>query len=63
MYRPFVGGVCYILSKKDNGQYYTPRLDLNDLGVDPYFPDGTWCHSDGKQNYYCQNHHCLPEVS
>lgn len=49
--------------RKDNGQYYTPRLDLNDLGVDPYFPDGTWCHSDGKHSYYCQNHHCLPEVS
>ena len=49
--------------RKDNGQYYTPRLDLNDLGVDPYFLDGTWCHNDGKHNYYCQNHHCLPEVS
>ncbi|XP_054279116.1 uncharacterized protein LOC128997502 [Macrosteles quadrilineatus] len=47
--------------RKDNGSYYSPRLDLNDLGSDPYFPDGTWCHHNGKHNYYCMNHHCRPE--
>ena len=47
--------------RKDWGVYYTPRLDLNDLGVDAYFPDGTWCHHDSQQSYYCLRHHCLPE--
>lgn len=31
------------------------------MGVDPYFPDGTWCHADESQNFYCLQHHCLPE--
>ncbi|KAJ6646995.1 A disintegrin and metalloproteinase with thrombospondin motifs adt-2 [Pseudolycoriella hygida] len=53
---------CAIFCKRRNsGAYYSPRFDLNDLGVDPYFPDGTWCHTDGSQNYYCVQHHCLPE--
>lgn len=47
--------------RKDNGAYYTPRLELNDLGVDAYFPDGTLCHHDSLQNFYCLRHHCLPE--
>ncbi|XP_063221018.1 A disintegrin and metalloproteinase with thrombospondin motifs adt-1-like [Bacillus rossius redtenbacheri] len=47
--------------RKGSGSFYTPRLDLNDLGVDPYFPDGTWCHRDAAGNHYCQQHHCLPE--
>lgn len=47
--------------RKDTGSYYTPRVELNDIGVDAYFPDGTWCHSEGSQNYYCLQHHCLPE--
>lgn len=47
--------------RKDSGAYYTPRFDLNDLGIDPYFPDGTWCHADETQNFYCLQHHCLPE--
>lgn len=50
-----------ISRRKNTGAYYTPRFDLNDLGVDPYFPDGTWCHADESQNYYCLQHHCLPE--
>ena len=37
-------------------------MELNDLNIDPYFPDGTWCHNDGQINYYCVQHHCLPEV-
>lgn len=55
-------GCAIFCRRKDTKSYYTPRLDLNDLGVDPYFPDGTWCHHDGKMNHYCLQHHCLPEV-
>lgn len=54
---------CAIFCKRANSNsYYTPRFELNDLGVSPYFPDGTWCHKDGSDmNYYCMHHHCLPE--
>lgn len=48
--------------RRDTGSYYTPRLDLNDMGVNAYFPDGTWCHGDSSGSYYCQQRHCLPEV-
>ena len=47
--------------RKDTASYYTPRIELNDLGLDPYFPDGTWCHREKGQDYFCQQHHCLPE--
>ncbi|KRT81540.1 Peptidase, partial [Oryctes borbonicus] len=52
---------CAIFCRSQEGSYYTPRIELNDLGVDPYFPDGTWCHHENGQDYYCNNHHCLPE--
>ncbi|XP_058122660.1 A disintegrin and metalloproteinase with thrombospondin motifs adt-2-like [Anopheles ziemanni] len=53
---------CAIYCKRaDNDAYYAPRFDLNDLGVDSYFPDGTLCHQESGTNYYCQQHHCLPE--
>jgi len=55
-------GCAIFCRRKDTGSYYTPRIELNDLGVNPYFPDGTWCHNDGISNYYCLQHHCLPEV-
>ncbi len=49
--------------RKDSGTYYTPRIELNDLGLSSYFPDGTWCHKDDLgENFYCQQNHCLPEV-
>ncbi|CAL7949928.1 unnamed protein product [Xylocopa violacea] len=59
--RPWMA--CAIFCRrKDIASYYTPRVELNDLGLDPYFPDGTWCHSDEVgQNYFCRQHHCLPE--
>lgn len=58
--RPWVA--CAIFCRrKDIMSYYTPRVELNDLGLDPYFPDGTWCHQEGGQNYFCRQHHCLPE--
>ncbi|GLH04748.1 A disintegrin and metalloproteinase with thrombospondin motifs 3 [Gryllus bimaculatus] len=38
--RPWVA--CSVFCKrKDTGLFYTPRLDLNDMGVDAHFPDGT----------------------
>uniref|UniRef100_A0A182NNU2 Peptidase M12B domain-containing protein n=1 Tax=Anopheles dirus TaxID=7168 RepID=A0A182NNU2_9DIPT len=53
---------CAIYCKRaDNDAYYAPRFDLNDLGVDAYFPDGTLCHQEMGTNYFCQQHHCLPE--
>ncbi|CAG9829104.1 unnamed protein product [Diabrotica balteata] len=53
---------CAIFCKRaDSGIFYTPRIELNDLGISPYFPDGTWCHSAGNRDFYCLQHHCLPE--
>lgn len=26
----------------------------------PFFPDGTWCHNDGKKDYYCLARTCQP---
>lgn len=58
--RPWMA--CTIFCRrKDIASYYTPRVELNDLGLDPYFPDGTWCHAEEGQNYFCRQHHCLPE--
>ncbi|XP_037527414.1 A disintegrin and metalloproteinase with thrombospondin motifs 16 [Rhipicephalus sanguineus] len=51
---------CAIYCKITNGPWYTPRTELNDLGGS-FFPDGTWCHSDGGRDFYCQNHVCQPE--
>lgn len=55
---------CAIFCKhKDTGSYYTPRIELNDLGISSYYPDGTLCHSESNEDYYCLQNHCLPEVS
>lgn len=54
---------CTIFCKHRNStSYFTPRVELNKLGIDGYFPDGTWCHREGSVDYYCLYHHCLPEV-
>ncbi|XP_034939046.1 A disintegrin and metalloproteinase with thrombospondin motifs adt-2-like [Chelonus insularis] len=59
MERPWMG--CAIFCKRvDIASYYTPRIELNDLGIDPYFPDGTWCHRENGEDYFCLQHHCLP---
>ena len=55
-------GCSIFCRRKGSGSFYTPRVELNDLGVNPYFPDGTWCHKEENENYYCVQHHCLPEV-
>ncbi|XP_025421682.1 A disintegrin and metalloproteinase with thrombospondin motifs adt-2-like isoform X2 [Sipha flava] len=58
--RPWMG--CSVFCRrKDTGSFYAPRLDVSNLPVDPYFPDGTWCHSADNGNYYCLNHVCTPE--
>ncbi|XP_012232663.2 A disintegrin and metalloproteinase with thrombospondin motifs adt-2-like isoform X1 [Linepithema humile] len=49
---------CFL---KNNSTPYTPRLEMLNFGDDPYFPDGTWCHNENGQNYYCRKHYCLPE--
>ena len=53
---------CAVFCKTSNGAWHSPRKELENLNVDPYFPDGVWCHIDRKTNtnYYCQNHLCLP---
>ncbi|XP_031329539.1 A disintegrin and metalloproteinase with thrombospondin motifs adt-1-like [Photinus pyralis] len=54
---------CAIFCQKsDFNDYYTPRAELHVLGLSPYFPDGTWCHSDRNVNYFCRQHLCVPEV-
>ncbi|XP_051167206.1 A disintegrin and metalloproteinase with thrombospondin motifs adt-2-like isoform X2 [Leptopilina boulardi] len=47
--RPWMACAIFCL-RKDIKAYYTPRIELNDLGLDPYFPDGTWCHYN-QENY------------
>nr|XP_012214602.1 PREDICTED: A disintegrin and metalloproteinase with thrombospondin motifs 12-like [Linepithema humile] len=47
--------------KKKSSDFYTPRQEMLNIGVDPYFPDGTLCHEEVGQDYYCRQHHCLPE--
>ncbi|XP_038208289.1 A disintegrin and metalloproteinase with thrombospondin motifs adt-2-like isoform X1 [Zerene cesonia] len=54
-------GCAIFCRRAAGGGFYAPRVELNDAGLDPYFPDGTWCHHDGSTNYYCLQHHCLPE--
>lgn len=54
-------GCAIFCRREDTGAFYTPRIELNDMGSDPYFPDGTWCHTENGENYYCLQHHCLPE--
>ena len=35
-------------------------MELNDrTDVDVYFPDGTFCHSEGETDYFCRKHRCL----
>lgn len=55
-------GCAIFCRRASGGGFYAPRVELNDAGLDPYFPDGTWCHHDGSHHYYCLQHHCLPEV-
>ena len=53
---------CTIYCKQVRTPEYTsPQLYLAESdGVDLFFPDGTLCHNDGVQNYYCLKHQCIP---
>ncbi|XP_067213551.1 A disintegrin and metalloproteinase with thrombospondin motifs adt-2-like isoform X2 [Linepithema humile] len=42
-------------------EHCTPGLGKFSFDIDPYFPDGTWCHNKDGQDYYCRQHYCLPE--
>ena len=51
---------CTVHCKKPSGGWYAPILELSDRqDVDVYFPDGTFCHSEGGTDYYCRKHQCL----
>lgn len=54
-------GLRYILSTKGYCRFLRATRGILDLGLDPYFPDGTWCHIEEDQNYFCHQHHCLQE--
>ncbi|CAH2050238.1 unnamed protein product, partial [Iphiclides podalirius] len=54
-------GCAIFCRRAAGGGFYAPRVELNAAGLDPYFPDGTWCHNDGATDYFCLQHHCLPE--
>ncbi|KAG5886065.1 hypothetical protein JTB14_009513 [Gonioctena quinquepunctata] len=54
-------GCAIFCRRADSRTFYTPRIELNDIGISPYFPDGTWCHRDNNIDFYCVQHHCLPE--
>merc|ERR1712029_765797 len=55
---------CAVFCKTTSGAWHSPRKELENLNVDPYFPDGVWCHidRDTNTNYYCQNHLCMPDI-
>jgi len=58
--RPWIA--CTIFCReKTTSYYYPPRKEMLDNGVNPYFPDGTWCYNKDNQDYYCRQHYCLPE--
>jgi len=52
---------CTIFCMQKNNSYYSPRLEMLSYGINPYFPDGTWCHKRADQDYYCRQHYCLPQ--
>jgi len=56
-------GCAVFCRHKASRSYYSPRFELNQLRINPYFPDGTLCHRQDNENFYCLQHHCLPEVS
>ncbi|XP_067208400.1 A disintegrin and metalloproteinase with thrombospondin motifs adt-2-like [Linepithema humile] len=58
--KPWIACTIYC-ARKNFSTYFTLRKELLNFGIDPYFPDGTWCYKEGDQDYYCRFHHCLPE--
>ena len=37
-----------------------PYFGEND-DIDLFFPDGTWCHNEGNEDYFCLKHQCVSE--
>nr|XP_012216561.1 PREDICTED: A disintegrin and metalloproteinase with thrombospondin motifs 7-like [Linepithema humile] len=58
--KPWVACTIYCV-RKNYPNYFAPRLEMLDHGINPYFPDGTRCHNENGQDYYCRQHHCLPQ--
>ncbi|XP_012216368.1 A disintegrin and metalloproteinase with thrombospondin motifs adt-2-like isoform X2 [Linepithema humile] len=46
---------------KDSFTLYSLRVEMIGINMDPYFPDGMWCHKEHGEDYYCRQHYCLPE--
>jgi len=44
---------CTVYCRKGKSGKWTPSRGAQ-------FPDGTWCHNDGAQDFFCRNHVCLP---
>ncbi|XP_067214031.1 A disintegrin and metalloproteinase with thrombospondin motifs adt-2-like isoform X2 [Linepithema humile] len=53
---------CTVHCQQNQSSDYEPlRQEMFRYGVDPYFPDGTLCHNENENYYYCRQHHCVPE--
>ena len=57
--KPWVA--CIVACYYNRSFIHQPYREMLILGVNPYFPDGTWCGNKDDQNYYCRRHYCLPE--
>nr|XP_012230171.1 PREDICTED: A disintegrin and metalloproteinase with thrombospondin motifs 2-like isoform X2 [Linepithema humile] len=51
--KPWIACTIYCV-RKNFSTYYAPRLEMLDFGINPYFPDGTWCHREHSQDYFCR---------
>ncbi|XP_067208706.1 A disintegrin and metalloproteinase with thrombospondin motifs 7-like [Linepithema humile] len=60
--KPWIACTIHCVQKK-HPIYYTLnlRFKMLDYGINPYFPDGTWCHKENDEDYYCRQHYCLPQ--
>jgi len=58
---PWIACTIYCRQKRNLSDIYTLRNDMLKLGIDSSFPDGTWCHNENDQDYYCRKHYCQPE--
>ncbi|XP_012227150.1 A disintegrin and metalloproteinase with thrombospondin motifs 7-like [Linepithema humile] len=54
---------CIVFCQQKNLSFFNENsyLTMLDHGINPYFPDGMWCHNENGRNYYCRQHYCLPE--
>nr|XP_012230574.1 PREDICTED: A disintegrin and metalloproteinase with thrombospondin motifs 4-like [Linepithema humile] len=58
--KPWIACIVHC-QQKDSSTIDALRLKMLNLNINPYFPDGTWCHEKDGQDYYCRQHFCLPE--